>query len=436
MNDTLTLLLQKLDENRPRHHVLEQYYAGQQPLSFLAPEARDALGNRFARINANLPRLAITALAERLRVVGFRGVDVWEDWQRCDMEELSRVAHREALLLGQAYMICWTDRYGRPLVTVESAQQMTALRDPGTRRLTHALKKWETATTTEAVLYGPDVITRYRANQTGATTAGFYVVDEIANPLGVPPVVRLLNSDRILDEGVSEINDLIPITDMLSKLLADILVSSENAARPRRYASGIALEERPVVDEDGIDTGETEDVNPFGENDKMMISENDAARFGQLDAADLAGYERAVDIALTMASAVSSLPPHMLGIMHDNPSSADAIRSAEAGLTAKAEARQAQFGRTHEDLARLIVAVRDGVDPQRVDVRVEWADPSTRSVSADADATVKLVQAGVLPVTWALKRLGYTDEAIDEIRTARRTEALDAQAVDLSKLVN
>ncbi|CAJ1505672.1 phage portal protein [[Mycobacterium] burgundiense] len=435
MTDTLTALLQKLDENRPRYSDLERYYTGRQPLSFLAPEAREALGSRFARMSSNLPRLAITALSERLRVTGFNGVDVYQDWLRCDLDELSRTAHREALLLGQSYLICWTDAYGRPLVTVESAHQMTALRDPGSRRLTHAIKRWETATTTEAVLYGPEVITRYRANQTGATTAGFKVVDEIANPLGVVPVVRLLNSDRILDEGVSEIDDMIPLVDALNKLLADMLVSSENAARPRRWASGIELEEIPILDDDGEETGETTSVNPFPENDKMMISENDSSRFGSIDAADLAGYERAVDVITQQISAVSALPASMLGITHSNPSSADAIRAAEAGLTARAEARQAQFGRSWEDLARLIVGVRDGADPLQVDVRVEWADPSTRSVAQEADAVTKLFAAGLLPASYALKRLGYSDDEVAEIRTARRAEALDAQAIDLTRLV-
>lgn len=436
MTDTLTTLLQKLDEQQPRYHMLERYYRGEQPLSFLAPEAREALGDRFARMSSNLPRLAITALTERLRVTGFTGVDVWTDWLRCDLDELSRTAHREALLLGQSYLICWSDTYGRPLVTVESAHQMTALRDPGTRRLTHAIKRWETATTTEAVVYGPDVITRYRANQTGATTAGFKVVDEIANPLGVVPVVRLLNSDRILDEGVSEIDDMIPLVDALNKLLADMLVSSENAARPRRWATGIELEEIPVLDADGEETGETESVNPFPESDKMMISEDAASRFGQLDAADLAGYERAVDVITQQISAVSGLPAHMLGITHDNPASADALRAAEASLTARAEARQAQFGRSWEDLARLIVGVRDGADPRQVDVRVHWADAATRSVAQQADAVVKLYASGLLPASYALKKLGYSDDEVTEIRAARRAEALDGMAVDLSRLVS
>ncbi len=60
---------------------------------------------------------------------------------------------------------------------------MSCLRDAGTRRITHALKRWETATTTEAVLYGPDEIVRYRANATGATTNGFHAVESISNPL-------------------------------------------------------------------------------------------------------------------------------------------------------------------------------------------------------------------------------------------------------------
>ena len=69
---------------------------------------------------------------------------------------------------------------------------MAVLRDPGTRRITAAVKRWETDKTTEAVLYRPDEIVRYRANSTGATDNGFHVVESIANPLGVVPVVRLL----------------------------------------------------------------------------------------------------------------------------------------------------------------------------------------------------------------------------------------------------
>ena len=231
-----------------------------------------------------------------------------------------------------SYVIVWADRFGRPKVTVESARQMACLRDPGTRTLTAAIKRWETATTTEAVLYGPDEIVRYRANQTGATTSGFKVVETLSNPLGVPPVVRLLNSDRILDEGVSEIEDLKPLCDALNKVLADMMVSSEYVGRPCRWATRIEAVEQPVLDEDGEETDEIETVNPFPEGNRMMLAEPHEAKFGQLEAANLTGYENAVNVLLGQVMTVSALPAHYCGVMADQPASADALRASEASL--------------------------------------------------------------------------------------------------------
>ena len=443
MNDQLTQLLQKIDEPVARYAMLDRYYTGMQGAAFLSPEARHALGDRFGRMASNVCRLAITALAERLRITGFSDPDLWADWIRCDLDQLSGVAHREALLMGDSYAMCWGDAFGRPKVSIESAKQVAVQTDPGTRQIVAAVKRWETRTTTEAVYYLPDRITRLRSNATGATTNGFSVVEEIANPLGVVPVVQIRNSDRLLDGcGLSELDDLSPLVDALNKSLLDMMVTSEYTGRPRRWATGIELTEEPVLDDEGNpvigDDGEPEmvEVNPIPEGNRAMIAEQEQAKFGQLDAADLSGYEASVRVILGQIMAVSTLPAHYVGVFTDNPASADALRAAEASLTARAEARQATFGRAWEQVARLMIAVRDGRDPQQIDVRVQWADAATRSVAQEADAVVKLFQAGLLPASHALRKLGYTDDEISEIRTARRMEALDAQAVDLSKLVN
>jgi len=418
--DLFTTLLQRLDERTAAYSTLDAYYAGTQPLSFLSPEAQVALGSRFGRMASNLPRLAVTALAERLRVTGFTGADVWTDWLRNDLDQTSHLAHREALALGSAYVIVWADGAGRPVVTVESARQVAVVTDPATRRITAAIKRWETPTTTEAVVYEADRITRYRAESVGATTAGFRVVDTLGNPLGVPPVVELRNGDRLLDCGVSEMQDLIPLVDGLNKSLADMLVSSEFFARPRRWATGIELEEAPVLDVygdpvlDAAGLPVTDAQNPFPEGHRMMTSEAPEAKFGQLPAGDVGTYEASVNVLLGQIMAVSALPSHYVGITSSNPASADALRASEASLTARAEARQATFGKSWEDVARLVVAVRTGVDPATVDVRVKWADAATRSVAQEADAIVKLYAAGLLPQTYALARLGY---AADEIMT-------------------
>lgn len=428
----LQTMLQKLDEPAARYALLDRYYAGTQPLAYLAPEAKTALGDRFGRMASNIPRLAVTALAERLRLTGFSDAGLWTDWIRNDLDQTSAVAHREALLLGDSFVIVWADAAGRPKATVESAKQVAVQLDPGTRQIVAAVKRWETTTTTEAVQYLPDRIVRLRANQTGATIHGFSTVEVIDNPLGVVPVVAIRNSDRVLDDrGASEIDDLMPLVDALNKSLADMMVTSEYVGRPRRWATGIELTEEPVLDDAGNETGETREINPIPEGARAMISESDTAKFGQLQAADLAGYEASVRVLLGQIMAVSTLPAHYIGMFTDNPASADALRAAEASLTARAEARQATFGRAWEQVARLMIAVRDGVDPRQVDVRVQWADAATRSVAQEADAVVKLYQAGLLPASYALAKLGYSDDEIDQIRAARRAEALDAAGVDL-----
>ena len=290
------------------------------------------------------------------------------------------------------------------------------------------------------VVYLPDEIVRLRAQQTGATTSGFVVIGTLANPLGVPPVVQLRNADRLLDDGVSEIEDLKPLVDALNKVLTDMLTTSEYVGRPRRWATGIELTEEPVTDDNGDpvldDAGNPvlHEVNPIPEGSRAMISESGTAKFGQLEAADLGGYSNAVDVILSQIAAVAALPPHHLGILHDNPSSADALRASEASLTARAEARQQSFGRAWEEVARLMVAVRDGADPAGVDVRVQWADAATRSVAQEADAVVKLYSAGLLPASYALAKLGYSDDEVAEIRAARRAEALDSVGVNLRAL--
>ena len=428
--ELLTELLQRLDMPQARYNELDLYYTGAQPLAFLSPEAKTALGNRFGVMASNIPRLAVTALAERLRITGFTGdAALWADWIGNDLDQTSGVAHREALLLGDSYVIVWADAFGRPKVTVESAKQVAVQIDPGSRQIVAACKRWETKATTEAVLYLPDRIVRLRANQTGATTIGYNTIDELANPLGVVPVVNLRNTDRILgDWGSSEIDDLKPLVDALNKSLADMMVTSEYVGRPRRWATGIELAEEPVLDDDGNDTGETVEVNPIPEGHRAMISENDAARFGQLASADLGGYEASVRVILGQVMAVSTLPAHYVGVFTDNPASADALRAAEASLTARAEARQAQFGRGWEQVARLMIAVRDGRDPNLIDdIRVHWADAATRSVAQEADAVVKLFQAGLLPRDYALGKLGYSDDDIAKINTtARGTEQVGA----------
>jgi hypothetical protein len=418
MMNTVTSLSQALDERTAVLAENERYLAGKQPLAFLSSAARDAV--KLSRMASNIPSVQVTALAERLRVTdlsvdGRHDPALWRDFQDNDLDQLLPLAFREALGLGSAYAIVW-DRTGRarPKVSVESAHQVVLDVDPGSRETVAALKRWSAGGTTHAVLYEPDVIRHYSADGENAAL-GWRQGRVVRNPLGVVPVVEFRNATRLLGPGVSEIEDLKPLVDALNKILADLMVGSEFYARPRRWATGVEMQS----DEDG------NAVNPFPEGDRMMISEAVEARFGSLPAADLQSYEAAVKVILGQVMANSALPAHYLGAMTGQVPGADGLRAAEAALAARAESKQTMLGRPVEAIGRLMHGIRTQTDPDSHEVVVRWADPATRSVAQEADAVVKLHQAGLLPADYALAKLGYDADQVAEIRRARRAEAAD-----------
>ncbi|RWA22566.1 hypothetical protein MELE44368_12385 [Mycolicibacterium elephantis DSM 44368] len=431
--------------NRPQHRYteLDRYASGRQKLAYLSPEARIALP-ALNRIVSNIPGLAVTSLAERLRVTGFKGVDIWDEWLANDLDQASTILHREALTFGDAFVIVWARPDGSPLATVESPQQVAVIKDPATREIESAVKRWRTKTEDYAVLYLPDRVERWRARTAEAANTAFELVETLDNPLGVVPVVNFCNASRILGCGRSELDDLIPLVDGLNATLAGLAVAQEFTARPRRWATGIELVEvpkldgngDPVVDDDGNPVMET--VNPIPEGNRAMIAEGENAKFGQLPGADLKGYENAVNIWLGQIMAVSALPAHFVGITTENPSSAEALRASESSLTARAEARQAVFGRSWEQVARLMVAIRDGVAVDSVDVNVVWGDPASRSVAAEADSVTKLYQSGLLSRAGALRRLGYSEDEIEAERRERLRDDLSAERItaDMMRGVN
>lgn len=438
--DLFAQLGRRLDEQTPALSTLDAYYCGRQPLSFLSDKAREALGTGFRTLSVNFPRLAVTAVAERLRVDGFRlgGVeaadaDMWRIWRRNRMADGSAQAHLDALALGRSFVIVWAgaDR-ATPRITVESARQVTAITDPATRQVTAALKRWEEPADlsgvpgpSRGVVYEPDRITVYSCAAPGvpADSGAWKTVRVLPNPLGVAPVIPVVNRGRILDlDGRSEMADLLDLADALNKLGADLMTGSEYFARPRRWATGVEI----VEDDDG------NPVDVFDEARRVWQAEPADAKFGQMQGADLSAYSNAIAVVTQQIGALSSLPPHYLGLHGDQPASADALRSSEATLVARAIDKQRAFGQAWADVASLVIAARDGIDPATVDADVVWASAETRTPAQAADAASKLVAAGIIPADQALDDLGYTPTQVEHIRELRRQSTLDAAAGNLA----
>lgn len=414
----------KLDGQVPALSVLDHYFAGTQPMAFLSAEAKEALGNRLRALSINYAAMGVTALTERLRIEGFRSADegltarIWEAWESNDLTEGQHLVHTDALALGRSFVAVWTDGQGRAVASPESAREVAVQRDPVTREVTAALKRWTADGKGHAVLFTPEHVTRYVSQshvpEGGMIPAtGWDATQSNPNPLGVVPVVPFVNRGRMLDvNGVSEMTPVLDLVDALNKLAADLMVSSEFFARPKRWVTGLEIEE----DEEG------NPVNPFPRDSlRMLQSESPETKFGQFAASGLDGYSSAVSIITSQIGSLLGLPPHYLGVHGDQPASADAIRSSESSLVAKCVARQRTFDRSWSQVASLMAQVETGGRPARVEP--VWASPETRTPAQAADAAAKLVQSGILPTEQALDDLGYSPEQITAMRGMRTREA-------------
>lgn len=431
---TLRHMLTKLEERQNQLTTLDNYYNGNQPLAFLPPDVREALKQRMDRLSVNIPRLVVNSLAERMRIISIQkggALDpwIWSVWNQNDMDEQSAAVHREALALGKGFVLVWADDDGNPTLSVESARQMYAIEDPATREIRAAVKRWKRPdierpelSVDVAMLYLPDQIVKFESNPGTPAAAGAWErKDTVENPLGAVPVVQFKNADRLLDEdGVSEMRDVIPATDGLTKILSDMMVSSEYYARPRRWATGVELE-----DEEDEDTGEPtgESKTPFSrDGEDAWTSENDQARFGSFDTSDLGGYETAVRVLLGQVMAVSTLPAHYVGILSNAPVSADSIRASEASLTARAHARMRTFGRSWEQVLRMTYDAAEKALPASEHIGVVWADPATRTIAQEADAASKIADSlGNVPPP-LLERLGFDPNALRNLTTKKEEE--------------
>lgn len=416
---------------------LEAYVRGEQPLRFLHPDVVAQVGDRLTSLSINWPRVVVGASEERLDVEGFRlgadapaEKDLWRIWQANNLDEWSGLGHVGAMNLGRSFGLVWGDEEDptTPIISIESARQMTVQYRPGSRRVEAAAKVYGnpdsdgTLSTSAQIgwLYLPDRAQKFEGG--GAIGSSWKQVDEVANPLGVVSVVPLVNRPRLDDlSGESELSDILPLVDAVNKLATDMMVASEKQAMGDRYATGIEvpreaqanarLREEVKAKWDEATKGKTWLAGP-------------GVNFGQFPAAQLTNFIAAIEMLERAIAALAGLPPHYVGQVSDNPASADAIRSAEASLIKRVQRKMRGFGGSWEELMRLAMCVRDGIPRAELDrkwdqLETQWRDPATPTVAQKADAAVKLKMADIITVEQAQEDLGYSPQQIQAMRSQR-----------------
>ncbi|SDC25603.1 phage portal protein [Actinokineospora iranica] len=442
-----TTWLQRLssqhDAQIPELELLDAYYEGEQPLSYMHPELLRRLDGRVRQVVVNWPELIADSLDERLDVTGFRlggrdaaDRDLWRIWKANRLDLASQQAHIDALVMGRAFAIVGTNEAdgSTPLVTVESPLEVHAEIDPRTRKVRAALKRWyddeaapgtSSQVATHATLYLPNETIWYTSQDGGAA----WVEDRRdAHGMGEVPVVPLINRPRTRRRrtkpatlGRSELASVIPLSDAACKIATDMMVSAEFHAMPRRYALG--FEQSDFVDAQG------KPLTPWQAVAGVLWAspkspKDDGVAVGQFPEADLSNFHNTLNALARLTSSLSGLPPHFLGYSTENPASADGIRSSEGRHIKRAERRQRSFGDGWEQVMRLVLLVRDGrIPPEALRMECQWIDAATPTFAAQADAVTKLYAADkLLPRRASRRALGYSDAQI------RDMEAEDQQA--------
>jgi len=407
--DVLQFLQAELIVAGPYLQLYDAYYRGEQLVRDLGISIPPQL--RGLRTVVGWPGIAVDRVEERLDIEGFRFADaasadngINEIWAANQLDLESQLCHLDALIYGHCYVCAGTgDVEGDlPIITVESPTQVTVLYDARTRSIIAALRMYDLDNTPDtppseleraATLYLPDQTITLMDGEKG----GWEVLDRDQHNLGIVPVFRMSNRQRVADRrGSSDITaPIMSITDAACRRLLGIEVAAEFFGAPQRYILGAAEENFQAADGTPKSAWETYIGRILAlERDE----EGNTPEVGQFAAHDPSSQTAIVDMYARIMSAHTGLPPNYFGYSTDNPASADAIRAGEASLVKKAERRQHSFGSTWARVMRLALWLRDGTppDPGR---RIEtvWRNAATPTVAAQTDAAVKLVQAGILP---------------------------------------
>lgn len=445
-DEWLRMLLFRHQLELPQLEALNSYYEGTQPLSYLHPELLAELGEQMQQVVINWPRLVVDAVDARLDVTGFRlpnaeggDKEMWRVWKANGMADQSQKAHVDALTMRRAFLFVGANPKdaGTPLITAESPLQVFAYYDPATRAEQAVVKRWhETDPFTGsllnqyATLYLPNATYHYKFGGESA----WQEIDRDEHKLGVPPVVTLANRGRLLvPGGVSELADVLPLSDAACKIATDMMVGSEFHAIPRRWALG--FDQADFTDSSG---------KPLSVWSRLAgrlwatakNKKDDGVEVGQFPESDLKNFHSTIELLARVVAALAGLPPNYMGLSADDAASDAAIRSRETQLVKRAERKCGSLGASYEQLQRLVHRFQVGEwDPSLAQLETLWNDPATPTYAQKADAVTKLVGAGILPVEQAWEDLGYSTAQQARMRQMRQDALNRAADGDLAALV-
>lgn len=430
--NTLDKLLNQLTAKITRNKLRSVYYDSKYLLKDLGIATPPSLRNFEAVLG--WPAKSVDHLARRCNLDDFVlpdanvadfGIDeLWED-NNLDIE--SHQAHTSALIHSCTFIATTLGdtAAGEPevLVTARDAMTGTGIYNPRTRALSSALSIVDvdenTADPNYMIMYLPDKVVTLTKSP-----GGVWKAESRNHRLGKVPVEPLVYQPRLgRPFGASRISRAVmSLTDSALRTVVRSEIGAEFFTAPQRYALNIPQEAFSTGGWSAV-VGRMLALDPPSEDD-----EQDPAfkpEVGQFPQISMQPHAEQLRMWATLFAGETSIPVGSLGVVQDNPSSADAIDAAKADIVLEAEFADSVFGVGWCRAMRNAVQLRDDLDEQPQELRrlrAKWRDPATPSKSQAADAMSKQIAA----MPWigetevALEYLGYDRTTIERMLAEKR----------------
>lgn len=396
-NPDIATAVKKIKDAEDAYDKAARYYRGEHDLCFATEKFRNVFGQLFREFALNMCPAVVDAVRDKLVVENFSveegdaGIaeEAWAIWQANRMGVAAGQVHKEAVKNGDAYAIVWPNpSTGKVTIYPNRAANCCVEYDDETPgKILWAAKYWKTNDKRLRMnLYYPDRIERYATKQdkwldeaakstTPTPTLNATAFEPLAdgpvitNPYGVVPVFHFANNADLDGAGQSELAAALPIQDALNKSVLDMMVAMEFSAYRQRWAAGIEIE---------YDETTGAPIPPFKAGiERLWITENGEAKFGDFEATDLEQFLSVKDGFRTDMATVTGTPLHYFMLTGAAfPQSGVSIEKLESRFLNKVRDRQQAFGQTWEDLMAFALLIEGKKD---VRLFVDWQDPAPMS---------------------------------------------------------